>query len=402
VDVDNDITDPPRTVPDWLIITLCEVQLMRIMEGYSDNPDACAAIEQVTAGWDSAWVPDILFVFHSMSQQAEQVSARLAERFPDSLIAGATTAGEWAGGAVLQNSLVLLGIRTPDIRWSVIAVDKIDRFDAGMCASACASLLQQLRLEPDDLHPDRFFCLSLIDGLSQREESVSELLSAQLAGVPLLGGSAADGMTFKGPYVHVHGRAMRNAGVLVLAECKRPFATFKHQHFVPGEIDTVISKADISHRTVYHLDGLPAAERFAELIGKRVDELDAALFAAHPLIYRTQGECYVRSIGQVGESNSLVFYSAVEEGMILNLCSHCDMQTSLARQLATIREEIGGIELLLFFNCTLRRLESDQTESSKQMADMMQAAADHAVGFDTYGEQWQGLHINQTLVGLAL
>jgi len=372
------------------------------MEGYSDNPDACAAIEQATAGWDAAWVPDILFVFHSMTQQADQVATRLAERFPDSLIAGATTAGEWASGAALQDSLVLLGIRTPDIRWSVVAIDQVDHFDAARCTSACASLLEQLGLEADDLHPERFFCLSLIDGLSQREECVSELLSGQLTGVPLLGGSAADGMAFQGSYVHVHGRAMRNAGVLVLAECKRPFATFKHQHFVPGDINTVISKADIAHRTVYHLDGLPAAERFAELIGKRVDELDAALFAGHPLIYRAQGECYVRSIGQVGESNSLVFYSAVEEGMILNLCSHRDMQASLASQLAPLREELGDIQLLLFFNCSLRRLESDQMQGSQQMAGMMQAAADHAVGFDTYGEQWQGLHINQTLVGLAL
>jgi hypothetical protein len=28
--------------------------------------------------------------------------------------------------------------------------------------------------------------------------------------------------------------------------------------------------------------------------------------------------------------------------------------------------------------------------------------AKHSIGFDTYGEMWNGLHINQTLVGVTL
>jgi len=375
---------------------------MKVLEGTSNHSDASMAVSEAVSLWDNRFTPEILFVFHSTRQDPSVVSSALAERFPKSLIVGATTAGEWVNGKHQHGSLALLAIASSDIRWAVEVADHLDQFNAEDCSRLCENLLGKLDVSFADLSPKRHFCLSFFDGLSKCEESVISMLSAELGDIPLLGGSAGDDLKFEKTFVLANGKALQNAALFVLAETKLPFKTIKHQHFIPGEVDTIITKADVAERVVYHLDGMPAAQRYAALLDLQVEELNAAVFSEHPLIYQHQRECYVRSISQVGENNSLIFYCAIEEGMILNLCSHQDMVQQLEYTLHESGELPEQPALMLVCNCILRRLEAESHNSIQDLARVLQHSSKHVFGFDTYGEQWQGLHINQTMVALAL
>jgi len=375
---------------------------MAIQDGSSDKNDARLAIDEATNGWGDSLLPDILFVFHSSRQDATAVASILAERFPDSLIVGATTAGEWLNSTHQHGTLILLAIATPEIRWSVALAEQLDQFDDKAADRLCDELLGQLGIHFTDLNPERHFCLSFFDGLCKCEENVVPLVSTRLANTPLLGGSAGDDLKFENTYVLMNGKACQNAAVFVLADSQLPFKAIKHQHFVTGELETIITKADISERTVYHLDGMPAAERYAQLLGLNIEDLDALVFSNHPMIYQYQRECYVRAIAQLGEDNSLIFYCAIEEGMILNLCSHQDMQQQFMQALDDITAPANRINIMFIFNCILRRLEAESNDLIEDLAGEIGVASQHAFGFDTYGEQWNGLHINQTLVALAI
>ncbi len=375
---------------------------MTIQDGSSDKIDARLAIDEATNGWSDGFLPDILFVFHSSRQDASTVASVLAERFPDSLIVGSTTAGEWINSTHQHDTLILLAISTPEIRWSVALADQLDQFDDEAADKLCNDLLDQLGIHFTELNPERHFCLSFFDGLCKCEENVVPLVSTRLANTPLLGGSAGDDLKFENTYVLINGKACQNAAVFVLADSQLPFKAIKHQHFVTGDLETIITKADISERIVYHLDGIPAAERYAQLLGLNIEDLDALVFSNHPMIYQYQQDCYVRAIAQLGEDNSLIFYCAIEEGMILNLCSHQDMKQRFERALDDITAPANRINIMFMFNCILRRLEAESTDIIKDLACEIGTVSHHAFGFDTYGEQWNGLHINQTLVALAI
>jgi len=375
---------------------------MNVLEGSSDRSDAHLAIAEATGHWDDDSTLGILFVFHSTRQDPHAVAAVLAQRFPDTLVVGATTAGEWTSSGHQQGSLALLGICSPDIRWAVAVAEQLDQFDAQDCAGMCSSLLGQLNIEFTDLHPERHFCLSFFDGMSKCEENTVSMVATELDSIPLLGGSAGDDLQLKNTFVLVQGKALQNAAIFVLAESFVPFKTIKHQHFIPGDIDTIISKANVPERIVYRLDGMPAAERYAQLLGLNVKDLNTQVFSEHPLIYQYGKECYVRSIGQVGEDHSLIFSCAIEEGMILNLCAHRDMAQQLNHTLREMTDVLGNPALMLICNCVLRRLESELAGNIQDLAKALNAASDHLIGFDSYGEQWQGLHVNQTMVALAL
>jgi len=267
---------------------------------------------------------------------------------------------------------------------------------------ACTELLQQLDITHKELNSKNHFCLSFFDGLSAREEPVIAAMASQLGDIPLLGGSAGDDLKFDHAFVIANGRAYQNAALFILAESKIPFHAIKHQHYTPGDIDVVITKADVDKRLVYRLDGLPAAERYAQLLGLSVEELTPQIFSDNPLTYPYGDECYVRALRQVCDDHSLEFGCAIEEGMVLNLCEHHDMVDEYDKFIAEFTQHTGQAKLLLVCNCIYRALEGSDTNVNQLLADKTTAISDYMIGFDTYGEQWQGLHVNQTLVALAL
>ncbi|MDQ6997402.1 MAG: FIST N-terminal domain-containing protein [Mariprofundus sp.] len=375
---------------------------MQIVEGSSSNPDAFDAIVEATGHWADDVSPDILFVFHSSAQYSPDVAAALHTRFPNTLIAGCTTAGEWISGQHKNSSLVLSAITTPDIRWASAVIENLNDSAAESAKSVCNAMLTQLDIACSELNPEHYFCLSFFDGLSTREEPVIAAMANELGNIPLLGGSAGDDLKFEHTFVIANGKTYQHAALFILAESRVPFHAVKHQHYMPGDIDVVITKADVDKRLVYRLDGIPAAERYAQLLGIEMGDLTAQIFSDNPLTYPYGDECYVRALRRVCEDNSLEFGCAIEEGMVLNLCKHQNMIDEYNKFITEIKQQTGKAELLLICNCIYRALEGSDANINQQLAEKTTAISNHVIGFDTYGEQWQGLHVNQTLVALAL
>ncbi|MDX8397768.1 MAG: FIST N-terminal domain-containing protein [Mariprofundaceae bacterium] len=375
---------------------------MNILEGFSEQEGALGAVCESIANWPEDAMPDLLFVFHSSLQDPHIVASTLAKRFPETLIVGCTTAGEWLSGQHKNNALVLLGISTPQIRWTASIIEDLNESPTSSVKQVCSELLTGLDIQWSDLNPNHYFCLSFFDGLSCREEPVIAAMSIELGDIPLLGGSAGDDLKFDAAFVIKNNKAYQNAGLFILAESKIPFYTIKHQHYIPSDTGVVITKADVDKRLVYRLDGIPAAERYAQLLGIKVEDLTAQVFSDNPLAYAYADECYVRALRRVCEDNSLEFGCAIEEGMVLNLCKHQDMVDQYDKLISELKQRAGKAELLLICNCIYRALEGGDGDVNQLLADKTTAIASHMIGFDTYGEQWDGLHINQTLVALAL
>jgi len=375
---------------------------MQVFEGSSDKSDAYDAVCEATHHWDESLSPDILFVFHSSRQNPHTVATTLSKRFPNTMIVGCTTAGEWISGQHKNNALVLSGLITPAIRWGMSIIEDLNDLPANSTKTACDALLQQLNINHNELNPKKHFCLSFFDGLSMREEPIIAAMAKQLGDIPLFGGSAGDDLKFDHTFVIANGKAYQNAALFILAESNIPFHAIKHQHYTPGDMDVVITKADVEKRLVYRLDGMPAAERYAQLLGLEVEALTPQIFSDNPLTYPYGDDCYMRALRQVCDDNSLEFGCAIEEGMVLNLCEHQDMVAEYDKLMANISRQIGKADLLLICNCIYRALEGSGTNANQLLADKTMATSDHMIGFDTYGEQWQGLHVNQTLVALAL
>jgi hypothetical protein len=131
-----------------------------------------------------------------------------------------------------------------------------------------------------------------------------------------------------------------------------------------------------------------------------VTELTPLIFAAHPVVVKIGGDYYVRSIQKVNPDGSLTFFCAIDEGLVLTVARGEDMIESLRAAFDGVRERVGIPQLVLGCDCILRRLELEQRNVKEQAGQIM--AENNVVGFATYGEQFNAMHVNQTFTGVAI
>ena len=102
----------------------------------------------------------------------------------------------------------------------------------------------------------------------------------------------------------------------------------------------------------------------------------------------------------MNEDLSLDFYCAVDDGIVVTAMRPGDLFADTQTKLSAIEARIGELEMTLGCDCFLRRLEIEQA----QMRDKAKAmfARSRLIGFNTYGEQLNGIHMNQTLTGVMI
>ena len=54
---------------------------------------------------------------------------------------------------------------------------------------------------------------------------------------------------------------------------------------------------------------------------------------------------------------------------------------------------------MLGFDCVLRRIDAQNRQATQRIAEIYRE--NNVVGFNTYGEQYLSMHLNQTFTGIA-
>lgn len=117
------------------------------------------------------------------------------------------------------------------------------------------------------------------------------------------------------------------------------------------------------------------------------------------MVVRIGGEHHVRAIRQVNEKGELLFFSAIDEGMVLTVARSQDMVQNLESMLDNLSNPQRPASILTC-DCLLRRIEAERGQATTALSDVM--SRNNIVGFSTYGEQIGALHVNQTMTGVAI
>jgi hypothetical protein len=271
--------------------------------------------------------------------------------------------------------------------------------DVHACAPSVADIAASIADRPAGAPGERGFGLLLIDGLAKAEERVTAALYQAVGAMPIVGGSAGDHLTFTETHVFVDGAFRTNAAVFAVVHTTHPFHAFKFEHFAPSDRLMVVTRAE--GRVVYELDGEPAADVYARLVGVAREALDATVFSAHPLVLELGGEAFVRSIVQAGVDGGLTLLCAIEDGVVLSVADSSDPRVVARDAFDRVEGVLGGPPVVVIgCDCILRRLEYDAKDIADPVAQLMRER--RVFGFSTYGEQFNAMHVNQTFTGVAL
>ncbi len=366
-----------------------------IMRSQSDNPDTEAAIADVL-DQISAKSLALLILFVGEGHDLKTIEGACAPIANQTHVIGCTTAGEIGAGGYLSGSIVALGLPRNLFRVATGYITDLHSFDPDRARDLAFELRAEVTFSTADWANEVAFLLS--DGLSLMEDRLAWALSEALGQSPLIGGSAGDGLRFGKTHVMHQGRFMSDAAVLAVLRTPCRVSAFRFDHLEPTDQRMVVTDADPETRLVREINGMPAGPEYARILGKDPHQLSPFIFAAYPVVSKIGEDHHVLAIQRVEEDGTLRFFSAIEPGMVLRLAKGVDLEAHLERELSRLAEG-GAAPAILACDCILRRIEAEHSQKTQRISALLERFG--VSGFNTYGEQFNMLHVNQTFTGLA-
>ena len=361
------------------------------------DPDAFAAtvakeVAAIKAGF-------ALFFFSQALIDGESLAAALKKHAPTLHYAACSTAGEITPAGLEEGNVLAILFPAQSFLSVTTMVKNISSSGMDDIADEVERLKLSLYGRSRSASPGNVFALCFIDGLSYAEEAVTSAIHWGLDDIPLIGGSAGDDLKFQTTTLISSGEVASDCAVIVLIATEIPFHVFKTENFVPTDEKLVVTASDPNRRIVHEFNAVGAADEFAAAVGIVARQLTPLSFASHPVVVRVGGEYYCRSIQKMNADGSLSFFCAIDDGVVLSIAQPKGMVESTRTALRNVGERLGGIDMILGFDCVLRRLDARNRQVFREISELYRE--NRVIGFSTYGEQYRSMHLNQTFTGIA-
>ena len=370
-----------------------------VITAMSDASNATTAANELAQSLCHPELAGVIF-FCSAEYDLEELATALNQAFATTPLVGCTTAGEITPRGYDRGTLVGLGFHRDYFSMEASLIANLDQFSLPEAQQQVDQLIRSLRQRTTDSLAGRCFAMTLLDGLSSQEELVLVALDSALGSIPHFGGSAGDDIQLAGTHVFYQGAFHTEAAVLTLMHTVLDFEVFSTHHMQSLATKLVVTQADSDQRQVIELNAEPAALVYARMLGIDPKQLNPKVFALHPLAVKLGQEYYVRSIQKVNDDLSLTFYCAVGNGMVLTAMQPQPILPDLERRFAQIEDRIGEPMITIGCDCFLRRLETEHLDSLDEASLFLRKH--RVIGFNTYGEHFDGVHINQTFTGVVI
>ena len=269
-----------------------------IHRAFSVNPDATEAAREIHRSLPDP-NPAVIIFFCCVEYDLPALSEALAALFDKIPVVGCTTAGEISPAGYVQNSITAFSLPAELFQVETRLVNNLQSFSTDSANRLVEGMLRELQKHEVAPVSSNSFALTLLDGMSIREEMVMNSLSSALKHIQLVGGSAGDNLHFRDTRVYFNRQFHGNAAVLMLVNTRCPFRIFSDHHLAQGQEKLVVTEADPFKRIVHEFNAEPAALEYCRITGLSLEDLDSRAFALHPLAVQLGDEVYVRSIQQV-------------------------------------------------------------------------------------------------------
>ncbi|MEO5760094.1 MAG: FIST signal transduction protein [Mesorhizobium sp.] len=365
----------------------------------TDEPDMDAFAKAIASEAAAIGAGFALLFFSQSLVEASTLSQALTTHAPTLDHAGCSTAGEITPQGLEEGHV--LAMLLPSAAFTAVSTTVENLSSSGMdrITGDVEALRRSLRGRLGHERTGSTFALCFIDGLSYAEEAVSSAIHWGLDDIPLIGGSAGDDLKFETTSLISNGKVTSDSAIIVLIATEIPFHVFKTDNFIPTDEKLVVTASDPDHRIVREFNATNAAEEYAASVGILPQTLTPLSFASHPVVVKVGGEFYCRSIQKMHPDGSLSFFCAIDDGVVLSIAQPKDLVESTRAALRDVEDRLGGIDMILGFDCVLRRLDARNRQVFRDISELYRV--NNVIGFGTYGEQYRSMHLNQTFTGIA-
>lgn len=335
---------------------------------------------------------DLVIVFSSTQYDQEQMLAGVRSVSGDTLLVGASTAGEIVGGGPLnKHSIAVMMLKSDTIKFFAAVGEHIEKDPR----AAGREVAEKVRIQTvEDLKSFVMFPDVLAGNGSETVRGVLEVLGEHF---PVVGGASGDDFEFKKTYQYLNDRVYSGAvvGFGMTGDFKIGIGV-KHG-WLPIGLPAKVTKS--SGSVLHELNGKPAIKIYENYFGEQeVEALRSGVLAqlavTYPLGMRVEGsdEMLIRDPLTVDKDGSITCAAEVPEGAEIQLMiGSREEAVKVAREAAEnalAQLEGGSAQLLLIFNCIGRyRLYGEHAGEEISAIQEVLGGNIPLLGFYTYGEQ---------------
>jgi len=340
----------------------------------------------------------ILFIDPALG--AEAVQAAVQKHWPDVPIVGATASGHVSSLGLGEATISAVSLAAPDFFVVAGHMDCTEEFDARGVRAGVKRLVAHLDRQAGPCDETNTFAMMFLAYKSMYEERALNTVYGSLGGINLFGGSASRADEQRGCWILQGGSVRRDSIAVALVRTTRPFTIFSTHHFRGTGERLAITGAIPSERLVTEINGEPAADEYARLVGVSTEELRERAYIERPVAVKIGDQYYLRSIVRVNADGTLLFGCALEIGTTLRVVVPESMAANLEGEFARIRGLVGPPDVMITADCAHRRLGLNSDNERNAVSRLL--IEQNAVGFGSYGEQFNRTHLNHTLTGVAI
>jgi PAS domain S-box-containing protein len=378
--------------------------------------DTGAAAAQQAMTSISKYSLSAVLVFASVQYDLEELLRGIHSVVGDVPVLGTTTAGEICNDS-LQNSVVVATLASPYLNVRVGVGKGVSKnWQQAVTQAASSPEIQpffSLPSQEEVQEPWIFgnsvwpeltrqgkaaFALLFSPGNTRQSDSRSyeileELKRLSGGSLPIFGGSSADDWRMEGNYVLLGQQAYPDSVLVAVFETQLRFGIGLAHGFRPGTRRATITR--VRGHEVLELDGKPAAETYAQMLGTSREALAGKHLtlttgqpAGTPDIY---GQYSINVASYFTSQEGVRFSQPVLEGSVLAIME-ADKDTMIAAgqealRKALLRGSVTDPAMAFVFSCALRtRILRERT--AEEIAGMKEMLPDMPlVGFYSFGEQ---------------
>ena len=340
-----------------------------------------------------------LILFFSDGERFAAFSQALHRRYPRSAVLGASTFASFSPEGLCCRGLSAAAL-TGGLAVSAGLIREITR-DPGMIYRD--AVLEALAGLPAPAGAENTCCFLLNPAGTAGEEAVLDTLGAALegTGIPVFGGSASSEVCARGA-VSLNGGVYENSSVFVFLRLARGhFQITQENIFRPLSRSFTVTKASLARRTLYELDGQPAADVLCGALGVSRGELPEAL-AAHPFGRLYNGRHLINEVERVNTDGSVTAYCRFYEGSTVFLLTPREFQPTMAETFQNLRAAMPDPEFTVAVNCYSRTQMYLKNGWMEAFTRAMTENLGSYLGLTSHGEQLGGNQLNLTLLLLSV
>ena len=358
------------------------------------------AVEQIAEAL-AGFEPTLLLFFSGDVEGFADLAKQISDRWPETCTIGCTSSGEIGPDGIQLGGISVAALSKPT-RVSAALVDELEALAFDEAVSITEHLCSRLRRNPRNLDPERHCFITLTDGLSNADHLLLAAMSMTAPGIPMVGGSAGDNLSFDRTLVALDGLVRADAAVVVLLEPGVPFRHFQLHHFTPTHRRIVVTKVDADDSRIIEFDGWPSQKVFQEIYP--VTDADMKVYGPAsevclwPLGMQLSDDLVLRTM--FGDRRGgLRILGSVESGSVLRQMRRGDLFEITKQRLSALLHDFGPSAGCLLFDCAGRRMETEEGGHRDALGELYRQAG--GTGFFTYGEHFDGQVLNLTLTGLV-